>query len=81
MQALTAKKVPELVDAVQGATGEPGKAVSKAVKQARALVTGCRAAQCGPRKCKACGQHQLHDAVGTVWGTPSTIPAAASSDQ
>ena len=33
VQALTAKKVPELVDAVQDAAAEPGKAVSKAVKQ------------------------------------------------
>ncbi len=45
VKALTAKKVPELVDAVQDAASEPGKAVSKAFKQARVCSTAVRALQ------------------------------------
>ena len=45
VKALTAKKVPELVDTVQNAAAEPGKAVSKAFKQARVCVMSAIAVQ------------------------------------
>ena len=35
MKALSAKKAPELADAVKEAASQPGKAVTKAVREAR----------------------------------------------